>query len=201
MNKQNKKLLSASVFFLVSLIILIFIVSNNFLNQKKVDYEPTTVIKSEQKNNGISYINGLFQLEINKIYVSAPIIFNVDGSNKKEYNNALEKGVAHLKGTALPGQNGTSFIFGHSSYYLYESGNYKKVFANLNKLKNGDVITIKGQQTKFDYKVVEKSIVKPNDLEVTKQNYQTKELILMTCWPVGTTEKRLIVLANLLEDN
>lgn len=65
-----------------------------------------------------------------------PIIINTPGSNEKAYLKALQNGVAHYKGTLIPGSEaGNSFIFGHSSYYTNVAGQYKDVFENLNRSK------------------------------------------------------------------
>jgi len=140
-----------------------------------------------------------YQLVINKINTSAPILINVDGNNKDAYNKALENGVAHLKGSALPGRSGNVFIFGHSSYYENQPGNYKQVFAKLNDLAPGDIIEIQANSTRFVYKVLDKKIIEPNDVSVANQNYNLKQLTLMTCWPVGSTAQRLVIIGELVE--
>lgn len=136
-----------------------------------------------------------FYISIPKINVSAPIIPNIDGSNEEIYLKALENGVAHFLNTALPGEGGNIFIFGHSSYYLHKPGNYKTIFKNLNKLEKGDEIDIILNGKKYDYYVNEKKIIKPNQVEYLNQtNYE--QLSLMTCYPPGSIKYRLIVLAR-----
>lgn len=139
-----------------------------------------------------------YQLLIPKISLDAPIIPDVDGKNKANYNKALENGVAQMKGSALPGKNGNSFIFGHSSYYSDEPGAYKEVFAKLNELNPGDVFEVRTKQARYVYSITDKRIVMPNDVEVAAQNTALKQMTLMTCWPLGTTEKRLVVVGELL---
>lgn len=135
-------------------------------------------------------------LIIDKLDIKVPIVFDVDGKNKTAYNNSLKSGVAHMKDTAKPGEEGNSFIFGHSSYY---SGEYRKVFAKLNDLEADDDILITVAKKEYKYKVTKKKVVAANDMSVTKQPKGKKILTLMTCWPIGTTEKRLVVTANLIE--
>jgi sortase A len=138
-----------------------------------------------------------FHLTIKKINLSnVPIILNVDGSNEALYLKALEEGVAHFAGTALPGQRGNVFIFGHSEYYPNKPGNYKTVFIHLDRLKIGEQIIIKSEKKEYRYNVISKKIISPKDTSVLAQSLDFR-LTLMTCWPPGTTSKRLIIIAKL----
>jgi sortase A len=138
-------------------------------------------------------------LKIGKINLSAPIIINVDGNDKVAYNKALESGVAHLMGSALPGKVGNSFIFGHSSYYAWKPGDYKEIFEGLNNVEVGDTIIISSNSSTYNYKVSEKQVVNSDDVAVADQNYNEKKLTLMTCWPIGSDAKRLVIVGLLQE--
>jgi len=136
-------------------------------------------------------------IEIPKIEVSSPIILNVNGNDEIEYLRSLQRGVAHLKGTKIPGQVGNIFIFGHSSYLFYDPGDYKTVFRKLDELEGGDEIIIRSNLEEYKYKVIEKKVVKPDEVEVTWEIFPGEEtLTLMTCSPPGTTLKRLIVISR-----
>lgn len=135
-----------------------------------------------------------FEISIPKIGVTAQVVPNVDGSSKEAYNLALKNGVAHFMGTGLPSAGSNIFIFGHSSS-IYGTGKYDKIFAKLNNLTNGDVITLNFNNKAYGYKVVKKKIISAADTSVTAPT-DTEQLTLMTCWPVGTNQKRLIVIAK-----
>jgi len=137
-----------------------------------------------------------FYLKIPKLKIEVPIIPNVDGSDETAYLKALESGVAHFAGTALPGEGGNIFIFGHSSYYANQPGNYKTVFKNLNNLQIGDEIVVRFNGQDYVYSVNQKKQVKPSDVEYLAPT-SSEQLSLMTCWPPGTTSYRLIVIALL----
>lgn len=131
-------------------------------------------------------------LKVWKIGVEAPIILDV---NEDSVLSSLENGVAHIAGTAKPGEIGNTFIVGHSSNYPWAKGNYNHVFSLLDELVNGDVITVYYQNQNRDYKVIEKVIVKPDQVEIASST--DKELLsIMTCFPVGTTLNRLVVKAE-----
>lgn len=110
----------------------------------------------------------------------------------------LENGIVRYPGTAMPGEQGNSFIFGHSSNYPWMKGNYNDVFALLDELVAGDEIIVYYGQKKFVYKVTDKKVVRPGDVKaLSERDPNKKELTLMTCWPIGTTYNRLLVFTEL----
>ena len=134
-----------------------------------------------------------FGLQIEKLDILVPITKDVNGKDKTAYNDALKEGVAHFKGTSLPGEDGNIFIFGHSSTEI--KGEYSEIFAKLNDLEINDPIVVFYQNAKHKYKVKQKKIVEATDLSVLDKG--SKEILtLMTCWPIGTKDKRLIILAE-----
>jgi LPXTG-site transpeptidase (sortase) family protein len=141
---------------------------------------------------------GEYLLKIDKIHIVAPIIIDIDGANQEAYDKALEDGVAQLSGTALPGVAGNTFIFGHSSFYTGAKGDYKEVFKDLNDLIRGDIITIDHKGKILNYKVTSKQIVAPDRVDLISQDKTQKILMLMTCWPIGSDEKRLVIFAKLI---
>lgn len=130
-------------------------------------------------------------LVVPKISVNAPIVF-VDSINEKDIQEGLRSGIVHYQNTAKPGEQGNSFITGHSSNYWWEKGGYNYVFANLNKLVVGDQAKIYYNGNKYVYQVSEIRIVEPTDVSVLAQT-EKPTLTLMTCTPPGTNWKRLIV--------
>jgi LPXTG-site transpeptidase (sortase) family protein len=133
-----------------------------------------------------------FGLVIDEINIKAPIVADVDGNDKTAYNKALTKGVAHYKGTAKPGEGSNIFIFGHSSTVTGQ-GDYAKIFASLNDLEKGDEAIVYYEQKELRYGVANKQIVASDDLSVLEPT-KKEQLTLMTCWPIGSNFKRLIVI-------
>ena len=78
-------------------------------------------------------------------------------------------------------------------------GNYNEIFALLDHLEYGDEVIIYYGQKKFTYVIREKKVVRPGDVKALEREGGKKELSLMTCWPIGTTLKRLLVFAELKE--
>lgn len=139
-----------------------------------------------------------FSLIIPKIHAKGKIIANVDPADEKAYMEALKAGIAHAKGTDLPGGQGTIYLFAHSTDSPINIVRYNAVFYLLRELEPGDDIEIYFGGVKHRYKVFDKKIVEPTDVSyLSAANPEGKELvILQTCWPPGTTLKRLLVFAE-----
>ena len=136
-----------------------------------------------------------FHLVIPKLDIHAPVIADVDGTDKDAYFKALEDGVAHFQGTAKPGEGSNIFIFGHSSFYWYKPGDYKEIFKTLPDLTVSDEIILWYNFKEYRYKVTETKEVQPTEVDVLQPTPQ-EQVSLMTCVPVGTTQRRLIVIGK-----
>jgi|SRR3989344_382150 len=134
-------------------------------------------------------------IQIDKINALAPIIEQVDPWNEAVYQKALKNGVAHAKGSSLPGQKGTVFLFAHSSGSPWELTRYNTVFFRLSELEKGDTIIIGRQKKRYTYSVTEKKEVWPTEVSYLKELEQN-QLIVQTCVPIGTSLKRLLIFAS-----
>ena len=141
-----------------------------------------------------------FSIIIPKINANTKVIDNVDPYDPKIYQLALTKGVAHAKGTSTPDKAGNTFIFAHSAGNWYQANQYNAVFYLLNKLTKGDKIIIYYQSHKYTYTVNGSKTVSPDQLKYLSSTPGQNQLTLMTCWPPGTTLKRLVVIADLKND-
>jgi sortase A len=152
--------------------------------------------QSARQTTGLNDVHdlGSYYINIPKLNISAPIIQGVDPTDEKKYDQALEDGVAQMTGTPLPGTGeGNTFIYGHSSSDA--KGKYAEIFAGLDNLKFGDKIDIHFKDTDYQYWVFEKKFIEKTDLSVLEQAGDER-LTLMTCWPIGTDDRRLIVVAK-----
>lgn len=135
-------------------------------------------------------------IDIPSLHISAPIVF-VEGTSEAVFQKALKDGVVHYPGTALPGQLGTCYIFGHSSDYFWSGGKYKTVFALLPKIQTGETILLTYGEKVYTYTVTETKIVKTNDTQYLEQTDKSKpRLVVQTSYPVGTALKRFLVFAE-----
>lgn len=149
------------------------------------------------KNTAITPLDDQFGIVIPKLEANAAVVPNVDPYNSRIYQIALTKGVAHAKGTAVPGENGNIFLFSHSSVNFYEAARYNSVFYLLSKLEPSDEIDLYYLGSKYVYRVTEKKTVSNTAVEYLKPKSGSTEIVtLMTCWPPGTTYKRLLIIAE-----
>ena len=142
------------------------------------------------------------ELSIGKISVNAPMIWSVN-EDENNLSEDLKKGIVHYPKTASPGQNGNMVISGHSSNYIWVKGDYNYIFKDLNNLEIGDLISVKtiqynGTVVIYQYKVSEKMIAVPDDERIFIET-SNPSLTLSTCWPLGTTFRRLVVKAQLVK--
>lgn len=146
------------------------------------------------------------RIVIPKLWKNIPLVDvqNKTVQNVKEleniFMNELVNGIVRYPGSARPGENGNSFIFGHSSNFPWLEWKYNDVFALIDNLSYGDEIIAYYGQKKYVYKIKEKKIIKPGDVSVLKRDNNIAEMSLMTCWPVGTTLSRMIVVAELTKE-
>lgn len=159
--------------------------------------EQKKIVMEEAAKYGVSTN---FSLVIPKINVKEEIIANVNPASEKEYQEALKNGVAHALETGFPGGNDTIYLFAHSSNPLIPTDHSGAVFYLLKGLAPKDQIIIFFSGQKFVYEVTQNVITSPDDTSWLTQNTEEK-LVLQTCWPPGTRQKRLLVIAKPVSPN
>lgn len=143
-------------------------------------------------------VNPYFSVVIPEIDAAANVIANVDTANEEEYLSALKQGIAHAKGTYFPGQGRNIYLFAHSTDTSYNVATYNAVFYLLRKLEPGDQLVVFFADKKYVYEVEEKVVVDAADTSYITRDYGAERLVLQTCDPPGTTWKRLLVIAKLV---
>ncbi|MGI5826546.1 MAG: sortase [Patescibacteria group bacterium] len=217
-----KRVLKIAGYNLIAASVLIAAVSFGPLLSQEIAYrlktKPQPVVETQQTQRQTNHSQSLFAKEnerqqivkeaeaygvdtdfsivIPKIEAKARVIPNVDPANESQYKAALKKGVGHAAGTKFPGNNGPIFLFAHSASTPTDIIQYNAVFYLLKELKEKDEIIVFFTGQKFVYQVIEQFVTTASDIQwLTHQDNQEK-LVLQTCWPPGTTQKRLIVVAK-----
>lgn len=139
-----------------------------------------------------------FGIVIPKIFVSEKVVFNVDPTDREAYTPALREGIAHAAGTGLPGDGQLGYYFAHSSDVSLAASRLNAVFYLLGKLEEEDKVYIWREGERFEYRVVERLITEADDLSFLRPQTDKERIALQTCWPVGTSLRRLIVVAELV---
>ena len=138
-----------------------------------------------------------FSILIPKIGASAKVFSNIDPSNENEFLKILSEGVAHSSGTFFPGMKGNIYMFAHSTDNFWDVGRYNAIFYLLKDLSPGDDIVVYFENQRHNYVVKESRVVDADDVSfITQSNTGKEVLILQTCYPPGTTWKRLLVFAE-----
>ncbi len=131
------------------------------------------------------------RLLIPSLNIEAPVVLS-QNPEEKSLQTDLENGVIFLPGSTAINENGTMVIMGHSSAYPWYKGQYGSIFALLNKLNVGDEIIVFSKQKSFTYTVEGKEIKAPKDL-IFQKDKNNSVLYLVSCWPVNTAWKRIVV--------
>ena len=187
-------------FISVALAVIVFVVTFYPVIMVELNYQLTQAQGELTVNREIKPQDSDFGIVVPKISANAKIIPNVDPYNNVEYQVALTQGVAHALGTGFPGSAGNVFLFSHSVNF-YEASRYNSIFYLLDKLVVGDEIDLYYSGEKFKYFVNDKKIVSSKDIKYLGSLGSGKTVTLMTCWPPGTTFKRLLVIGELKEEN
>jgi len=152
----------------------------------KTNYNDATNWFSENGERNLLPKVSSYTLSIPKLGIAKAFVSTVD--------TRLSDHLVHYPGTALPPDLGTAVIFGHSTLpQLFNQKNYKTIFANLYKLKKGDVIVVSLDNAEYTYLVDRIAITGPENKTMFAQRQIGNFLKLVTCTPPGTKWKRLVV--------
>lgn len=123
---------------------------------------------------------------------------NIQNAEVSTVDYDLTRHLVQYAGTAIPGKNGTTVIFGHSTLpQWFDPKNYKSIFATLHTIQEGDLITAKVNGITYSYKVYSITITSPEDVNIFSQSFDQSYITLVTCTPPGTVWKRLVVRARI----
>ncbi len=154
-------------------------------------------LAEKQRPLEITPLSTSFGIVIPKIAANARVIDNVNPGDSTAYMAALKEGVAHALGTAYPGEVGDTYLFAHSVGNFWEVNQWNAVFYLLRELRPGDEVDIFYKEKRYIYIVYDQKTVNPDETGYLEAQTNFPRLTLQTCWPPGTTLKRLLVFARL----
>ena len=125
-------------------------------------------------------------LSIEKVFVDGKIFQGVDAYT-------MDRGFWHFPSSTYPGHRGNFVVIGHRFMNIPPA---KDTFYNLDKVNIGDEIKVNHSEGEYTYIVTEIKEVEANDLSVVKETDDYR-LTLITCTPLWTSERRLVVIAKL----
>lgn len=119
-------------------------------------------------------------LIIDKIDLNLPILTGATEQN-------LKTTAASIENTGEMGQVGNYALAGHRNHA------YGRNFNRLDELVEGDQILVDNGDEQFQYTVLEKLYVLPEEVWVLESNGEDREITLVTCHPIDTGTHRLII--------
>jgi len=116
----------------------------------------------------------------------------------QNFDKELMNGVVKYPTTPVPWEWWNTLIFGHTSQERRQKNSYWTIFSQIPKLTNWDQIQVIRNGNLYQYRVVDKVIVTPKKVneEFLKYNEMWDYLTLMWCYPLGRTDKRVMVIAE-----
>lgn len=128
---------------------------------------------------------------------------NAKDFTKADFEDELDKWIVKYPTTPEPGEEGNTLLFGHTSYQVWKQNPYGTIFKDLPKLKDSTLIQILWNWHLYEYKVVDLFIVTPKQVPAQYTTYQEaggSYITLMGCYPLGTDNKRIMVVAKLITE-
>jgi sortase A len=146
-------------------------------------------ILAYKKSLGVKMAPTLAVLRVPTAGIEAPVL---EGTS----DAAMNRGVGHSEGSALPGEVGNVGLAGHRDGF----------FRALKDVKVGEVVELERQTGKGiardEYEVERISVVEPSDVSVMATTNDAT-LTLVTCYPfyfVGSAPRRFVVQAKLIRE-
>lgn len=132
------------------------------------------------------------RLILPSIGVNAQVI---EGSSLKVIGK--NQGVWRESRTIDPSKDGNIVLAGHRFLYTARNGGY---FYNLPEMKNGESIYLRWDDKVYAYEIFNTKTVLPTQVDIRNADKNNpRKLTLYTCYPLGSTAKRYVVEARLIE--
>ncbi len=135
------------------------------------------------------------RITISAINVTAPVV-ETGGTSEEEYRKSLDRGVTHFPGSVYPGEKGLSVLLGHSAPPGWPKIKHDWVFTEINDLEEGDEIEVCYNNRLIIYYVIDDEQGKRiyevgEDVPSLYPGEEKKEIVLMSCWPPGSSDSRI----------
>ncbi len=151
--------------------------------------------KTDEVNESAGAPTGI---TIPRIGVNAPIVIG-DTTNPAAYKQIMKRGVA-LYPSTRPGETGRSVLLGHSAPPGWPGRNYQGVFSAAGNLESGDTVRITTENGRLTYRVTRKEILHRGEELPPPARAGVDQLALISCWPPGIDNKRMVVYAERSDD-
>lgn len=116
----------------------------------------------------------------------------------KDILRTLQVGVVRYPNGVSPGERGVVVVAGHSTGEPWK-GPYRFAFLHAGKLRSGDVIAVDQNGMRYTYRVTGQRIINPSLTPFLDSTADHPRLSIISCWPLWTTQQRLVIDAELVE--
>lgn len=154
--------------------------------QEPVPVEPTAPITAEAP---VRVVASTINMDVS--------IENPGTTDIATLDEALLRGAVRWPESAMLGQEGTVFLFGHSSYLPVVYNQAYKAFNKIQDLKTGESISVYSASTEYRYAVRSVRLADASE-DVIELPQTGKQLILVTCDSFGRKTSRFVVTAELV---
>ena len=183
----------SNIAYTVNWLLIIFIVSINSyvlwgMFGPRIALQVKSSIADPPKIEALDNRTTENRLVIPSIYLDTKI-------NEGSTYDALLSGAWRRPATSTPELGGNTVLAGHRFTYQGAS-----IFYNLDKVRIGDEIGVTYNGKLYKYKVREVVITTPSNTDIEAPKNETI-LTLYTCTPLWTTEKRLVIIAEMDDGN
>lgn len=156
------------------------------------EFEFTELQETPAPDDSTSSVPNVFYLTVPKLGIENALV----ETNSPSLNP--DSMLGHYNGSALPGEVGNTFIYGHSVLrWFYNPNNYKAIFSTIDTLDIGDIFYISYNNEEIKYKVNKIQYLDPKEVnplaDISPKFLNESTTTLMTCAPPGTKIKRLLV--------
>ena len=152
-----------------------------------ISAKPEAIIDKVQSNT----------LQIPKIEANIPIV-TTQITDQNKLHELLDFGVLLYPQSVLFGIPGQTILLGHSAPAAWPKIKYDTAFSRIGELSAGDEIMVTYQNKNYHYRVQDSDIIaKGAQLSLADSSVNT--LVLVTCYPPGKDQQRLVVWAKLAD--
>jgi sortase A len=187
-----------NLFLIIGMALMLFVVYakvQTYLEQKRMieEYTSLNLVANEDDASDSEVKRGetIGMVEIDKIGLKTAMVEGAEQEN-------IKFAVGHLPFSSslheLGKENHNFAIVGHRSY------TYGKFFNRLDEMENDDEIIVYARNKVLTYKVFDKKIVQPTNVDVVNPIEGKSVVTLITCYPEYSDAQRLVLFSELVEE-
>jgi len=179
-----------AIFFLVFFVSAVVLFIVDFVPEKPSETKrdtPPSATASENPEEPLRIVIDAINIDTD--------VMNPVSTSVAALDEALLNGAVRYPGSSKLGEDGTVYLFGHQSYLPVVRNKNFKAFNGLQKLHEGDTITVYSGTTAYTYTVRAVSLVDASDALIPLAS-DGKTLFLSTCNSFGDPGERYVVKAD-----